>query len=202
MPREISLTDRQNVDILTVNEVIIMHKQNFLYYVRKFLTPVILILLGLILTFSPDSATTLLIQVIGWALIASAAGLGVSALMQPGGTLGKVLGTLVFGVSGLYMVMNPLSLAAWFGRLIGILLLIQGLQNILYQRLRSGTVLLPILTAIVGAVLLVLTMTTSRLVFTAAGFVVLVIGVLMLVERIHGPGNFREPDDSNIIDSL
>ena len=179
-----------------------MHKHNFLYYARRFLTPVILILLGLILTFSPDSATTLLIQVIGWVLAAAAAGLAISAVVQPGGTTGKVLGAVICGVSGIYMVTHPLELAAWFGRLIGILLLIQGIQNILYQRMRSGTVFLPILTAVIGAVLLVLPMTTSRLVFTIIGIIVLVIGGLMLVDRIRHPAGLQEPEDPNIIDAL
>ena len=199
---EISLTDRENLDILAVNEVIYMGKQNFLYYVRRLMTPVILILLGLTLTFSPDSATTLLIRIIGWVLIAAAAGLGVAAVAIPGGMAGKVIGALLCGTSGLYMVMEPLALAAWFGRLIGILLLLQGIQAMIYQRLRTGTMLLPLLTAVVGAVLVVLPMTTSRLVFTIAGIVVLIIGVLMLAERIyHRPGP-REPEDPNIIDAL
>lgn len=179
-----------------------MHKQNFLYYARRLLTPVILILLGLILTFSPDSATTLLIKIIGWVLVAVTAGLAISAVVWPGGTTGKVLGAVFCGVSGIYMVTHPLDLAAWFGRLIGILLLIQGIQNILYQRLRSGTVLLPILTAVVGTVLLVLPMTTSRLVFTIIGIIVLILGALMLVDRLRHPAGLREPEDPNIIDAL
>ena len=179
-----------------------MHKQNFLYYARRLLTPVILILLGLILTFSPDSATTLLIKIIGWVLLAAALGLGISAVAVPGGTAGKVLGAVICGVSGIYMVTHPLDLAAWFGRLIGVLLLIQGIQNILYQRLRGSTVFLPILTAVVGAVLLILPMTTSRLVFTIIGIVVLIIGGLMLVDRIRHPAGLQEPEDPNIIDAL
>ena len=190
------------MDILAVNEVIIVRKQNFFYYLKRFLTPVVLILLGLILTFSPDSATTLVVQVIGWCLIAAAVGLGISAVFLPGAMVSKVLGVVLCGGSGIFMVMNPLVLAAWLGRLIGILLLLQGIQDILYQRIRMGSLLLPILTAVVGAVLVVLPMTTSRLVFTAAGVVVLIIGILMLVDRIRRPAGLDEPDDPNIIDAL
>ena len=179
-----------------------MYKQNFLYYVKRFLPPVILILLGLILCFSPDSATTLLIRIIGWVLIVVAVGLGASAVALPGSMVSKVLGTLIFGGAGIFMVTNPLILAAWFGRLIGILLLIQGIQDILYQKVRMGSVFLPILTAVVGTVLMVLPMTTSRLVFMIAGVVVLLIGIFMLVDRLRrGPG-FDEPEDPNIIDAL
>ena len=202
MPLRISLTDRRNVDILAVNEVTHMMKRNFLYYLKRFATPVILLLLGLVLTFSPDSATALLIKIIGWVLIAVAGGLAVSAIAIPGAMVSKVLGALLCGLGGNWMVTHPLELAAWFGRLIGILLLLQGIQDIMYQRIRTGTVLLPVLTALVGAVLLVLPMTTSRLVFTIAGIVVLIIGTLMLVDRIRRPAGLHEPEDPNIIDAL
>lgn len=179
-----------------------MHKCNFLYHVKRFAAPVSLLLLGLILTFSPDSATTLLVQILGWLLIAGAAAFAVSAVALPGGTVSKVIGAVICGVSGLWMVSNPLSLAAWLGRIIGFLLLIQGVQNIIYQKTLRNTIFLPVLTAVVGAVLVVLPMTTSRLVFTIAGIVVLIIGALMLVDRIRHPAGLQEPEDPNIIDAL
>ena len=178
-----------------------MRKQNFLYSLKRFLPPVILILLGLILTFSPDSATILLVQIIGWVLITAAIGIAASLLI-PGSLFSKVLGVTLCGIAGIWMVTNPLSLAAWFGRLIGILLLIQGIQDIVYQRVLRSSLFLPILTAVVGAVLTALPMTTSRVVFIAAGIVVLIIGVLMLVERLRHPASLEEPDDPNIIDAL
>ena len=179
-----------------------MHKCNFLYHVKRFAAPVSLLLLGLILTFSPDSATTLLVQILGWLLIAGAAAFAVTAVAVPGGTVSKVIGAVICGVSGLWMVSNPLSLAAWLGRIIGFLLLIQGVQNIIYQKTLRNTIFLPVLTAVVGAVLVVLPMTTSRLVFTIAGIVVLIIGTLMLVDRIRHPSALQEPEDPNIIDAL
>lgn len=179
-----------------------MHKQNFISNLKRYLTPSVLILLGLVLTFSPDSATTLLIQIIGWVLIAAAVGLGISAVAIPGGTTSKVIGAAIFGVAGIWMVSHPLSLAAWFGRLIGILLMIQGAQDLIFLRSRLGSAFLPLLTAIVGAVLLVLPMTTSRLVFSAIGVVVLIIGITMLVDRIRHRRELNEPDNPNIIDAL
>ena len=179
-----------------------MRNHNFLYYLRRFLTPVILILLGLTLTFSPDSATALVVKIIGWVLIAAGSGLGISAVAIPGAMVPKVLGALFCGASGIYMVMNPLHLAAWLGRLIGLLLMLQGIQDIIYQRLRTGSIFLPILTAVVGAVLVVLPLTTSRLVFTAAGIVVLLIGIFMLVQRIRSQDSWDEPENPNIIDAL
>ena len=179
-----------------------MDKMNFFYYVRRFLPPIILVLLGLVLIFSPDSATGLLITIFGWVLIAAAGGFILSALLLPGGTASKVIGAVICGAAGIWMVTHPLSLAAWLGRIIGILLLIEGIQNIAYQKTVMGSLFLPLLTAVVGTVLLVLPMTTSRLVFIIAGIVVLIIGVLMLIDRIHRPNGLNGPEDPNIIDAL
>ena len=179
-----------------------MNKQNFLYYVKRFAAPVILLLLGMVLTFSPDSATTLLVQIIGWVLIAAAAALAMGAITIPGAMVSKVIGAVLCGCSGIWMVTNPLSLAAWLGRIIGFLLLLQGLQNIIYQKAMQNSLFLPVLTAVVGAVLVALPMTTSRLVFTIAGIVVMIIGGIMLAQRIHDRRNLQEPEDPNIIDAL
>lgn len=179
-----------------------MHKMNFFYYVRRFLPPVILIFLGLILVFSPDSATSLLISIFGWGLITAAGLFAAAALFVPGGTASKILGALICGAAGIWMVTHPLALAAWLGRIIGILLLIQGIQNIVYQRTVMGSLFLPILTAVVGTVLLVLPMTTSRLVFIIAGVIVLIIGAVMLFDRFHHPEGLNGPEDPNIIDAL
>ena len=179
-----------------------MHKQDILYYVKRFLPPIILILLGAVLIFSPDSAAALLVQIIGWVLIAVAVGLGISAVARPSGMVSKVIGALIFGSAGIFMVSHPLALAAWIGRLVGILLIIQGIQDIIYQRTRMGSLLLPLLTALTGTVLVVLPMTTSRVVFIGVGIVVTVIGVFMLIDRLLPRPPFDEPDDPNIIDAL
>lgn len=179
-----------------------MDKRNIFYYVKRFLPPVILLILGLILIFSPDSATTVLVQIIGWILIAAAVGLAAAAVMLPDGMVSRVVGALIFGAAGIWMVSNPLALAAWFGRLIGLLLMIQGFQDLLYQRSQLGPVFLPILTAVVGTVLLVLPMTTSRLMFIILGIVVLIIAVMMIVERVRQLKQHREPGNPNIIDAL
>ena len=64
---------------------------------------------------------------------------------------------------------------------------------------------MPLVTAIVGVVLVVLPMTTSRLVFSLCGLVVLVTGIAMFLDRLKGRNRLEgpgEPEDPNIIDAL
>ena len=61
------------------------------YFLNKLLGPVLLIVLGLILTFSPDSASALIAAILGWVLIIAAIGCGIAAIASPRGRVGKVL---------------------------------------------------------------------------------------------------------------
>lgn len=179
-----------------------MNKYDFMDWVKLLLTPVILMLLGIVLLVSPDSAAALLVRIIGWVLIAVATGLVIWAVTVPGGLASKVIGAVIFGLAGIWMVSHPLGLAAWLGRLVGILLLIQGVQDMIHVRSRQTAILLPLLTAVAGAVLVALPMTTSRLVFRVIGAVVLAIGGFMLWDRLQNRGGGREPENPDIIDAL
>ena len=54
----------------------------------------------------------------------------------------------------------------------------------------------------IGAVLVLMPMSASRLVFTLCGVAVLVIGGMMFFDRIRGRRWLTEGDDPNIIDAL
>ena len=182
-----------------------MKNHSILSWIRLLLTPVLMIVLGIILLLSPDSATTLVAQIIGWVMVAVGIGFGVSAVADRFGMVGKVVAALIFCGVGTWMILHPLMLAAWIGRLVGILLVIQGIQDIVYLRSCRSSLFIPVVEAIVGAVLVVLPMTTSRLVFTVVGGVVLFIGVVMLIQRLRLRkllNEAGEPDDPNIIDAL
>ena len=179
-----------------------MNRSHFMSYVKLLAAPVLLVLLGVLLLASPDSAATRVVRILGWILIVMAVGIGAWTLTVPGSTVPGVLGAVICGVGGIWMVTHPLGLAAWVGRLAGIVLVIQGLQDVLYFRSRQGSLLLPVLTAVMGVVLVVLPMTTSRLVFRGIGLVLLIIGGIMLYDRLRKKKQLREPDDPNIIDAL
>ena len=54
----------------------------------------------------------------------------------------------------------------------------------------------------IGALLVLMPMSASRLVFTLCGVAVLVIGGVMLLDRIRGRRWLQGGDDPNIIDAL
>ncbi len=177
-----------------------MKKDKLFYYVGLLWAPVALMLLGLILLFNPDSASALISKLLGWVVIAFGIGFGIAAIFGDTGKVGKGIAAVVLAVVGGWLTSNPLALAAWIGRFVGILLVIDGLQDIRNLRSQGMTFRLPLIVTIVGAVLILLPMTTTRLVFSACGAVVLAIGGYMLYDRLRGHKRIGGSDD--IIDAL
>ena len=185
-----------------------MRKEKISSLVSRFLMPVLLMVLGLVLLFNPDTASALIARLLGWGLVAVGIVLGVSAISSQAGQAGKGIAAVLFVVVGGWLAGNPLTLAAWIGRLVGILLVIGGLQDVSQCRKQGNRFVMPLITAMVGVVLVVLPMTTSRLVFSLCGLVVLVTGAAMFLDRLagrkrlEGTGEPEELEDPNIIDAL
>ena len=178
-----------------------MKKDDIFSLIRLVLAPVLVILLGLVLILNPDSATTLISKILGWILICIAVGIGLSAVFKDSGRIGKGIAAVLFAVAGGWLVRNPLALAEWIGRFIGVLLILDGLQDIANLRKAGRGFLMPLIAIAVGVILVVMPMTTSRLVFAFCGIVVLAIGIGMLVERLRGKKRLNPPKD-DIIDAL
>lgn len=178
-----------------------MRKNKILSLIRRFASPVALALLGLILLLFPDSASVLVAKVLGWGVFLVGMGFAVAAIASPGGTAGKVLAALACLALGTWLVKNPLVLAKGVGRFIGVLLLIRGGQDF-FQSSQSKGRLLSLIVAVLGVVLIVLPMTTSRLVFSACGLVVLLLGIAMFLDRLRTRNLPGSDDDPNIIDAL
>ena len=178
-----------------------MKKEDFFSLIRLILAPALVILLGLVLIWNPDSATALISRILGWILICIAVGIGLSAVFQESGRVGKGIAAVLFAVAGGWLVRNPLALAAWIGRFVGVLLVIDGLQDIANLRRAGRRFMMPLIATAVGVILVVMPMATSRLVFTLCGVVVLIIGVGMLLERLRGKKRLESSKD-DIIDAL
>lgn len=179
-----------------------MKKQDILSLVQLLLVPALLILLGLILVVNPDTASALVSKLLGYVLIACAVGTGLTAVFSQSGKIAKGIGAAVFAIAGGWLVANPLWLAAWISRFLGVLIVINVLPDLYYALKQKRNVLFHILAAVVGVVLILLPMTASRLVFTLCGIAVLVIGGVMFADRIRGRRWLSEGDDPNIIDAL
>ena len=172
-----------------------MKKEEILSYIRLFLIPVLVMVLGLILIFDPDSATVLISKILGSVIILIGIASGVSAIFNERGRSAKAITAVVMAVVGGWLVNNPLALAQWISRFIGVLLVINGLQDIGELRRFGKTFLLPLIVAIVGVVLVVMPMTTSRLIFTLCGIVVLIIGGAMLLDRLKSKPRLKSRSD-------
>lgn len=178
-----------------------MKKNKILSIVYQFASPVALMILGAVLLLFPDSASVLVAKVLGWGILIAGIVFAVSAVASPGGTAGKVICAVVCLAVGGWLVKNPLVLAKGVGRFVGILLAIRGLQD-LFQSVSGQGRLLSVVTAAIGVILILLPMTTSRVVFSLCGLVVLIIGIAMLVDRIRKRRFLKPGDDPNIIDAL
>lgn len=179
-----------------------MKKEELFAKIQLLLTPVLIIVLGLVLVFCPDSASALIAKILSWILGLIAIGFGISALLNAQGRAGKVVGAIVCAVIGGWLGNNPLVLAAWFGRIIGIVLILDGVQDMGNNRRQGRRFLLPLLVTAMGAVLVLMPMTASRLLFALCGIVVLAIGVVMLLDRLKGRRQLPYSGDSDIIDAL
>lgn len=173
------------------------------YFLNKLLGPVLLILMGLILTFSPDSASALIANILGWVLVIAAIGSGIAAIVSPRGRVGKVICAIVFAIGGGWLRSHPLMLAATIGRFCGMFLWISSIQTIRENRKTGRRAMLPWITAVVGLLLfLFIPLSISRLAFTLCGLVALIAGIVMLLDNLRPGKRLEEPEDPNIIDAL
>lgn len=173
-------------------------KDELISLVRLCASPVGLMALGAALLLFPDSASSLVAQILGWCMVLAGILFLVSAVVSRDGLLWRVLGALICLATGVWLIRSPLALAKGMGRLVGILLAVHGIQDLALADMRGERVL-AVVSLVVGVVLVLLPMTTSRLVFSLCGLVVLLMGLGMLVERLR---RRREEDDPNIIDAL
>ncbi|MCI6228937.1 MAG: DUF308 domain-containing protein [Clostridiales bacterium] len=177
-----------------------MKKHQISELVSRFATPVVLLVLGLVLIFCPDTASALISKVVGWGLLMAGIIVAVAMVVDSDWSVSKVLTVLALVILGRWLMTHPLAWAAWGGRIIGLLLLLRGIRDFTQSVFTQGKVL-SVVTAVLGLVLILLPMTASRMMFSLCGFVILAVGGGMLAERIWENKN-GEDHDPNIIDAL
>ena len=176
-----------------------MQKDKFLQMTRLLLTPLVMVLLGLLLLLRPDSASALVGRVIGWILVVIGGGLLLDCFLIQDAMAGRILFAAVTLAMGVWLLRNPLRLAATVGRIAGLLILIRAVQDIVNASKWKCGMRYAIISALIGAVLIVLPMTTSRLVMGLLGLVVMVLGALMAWDRLK-LGKLLPDGDNGIID--
>ena len=178
-----------------------MKKRDILSLLYQLASPALLMVLGLILLVSPDTASALISRIIGWGLTLVGIGVGISAIVDRRGAVGKGIAAVLCVITGGWLTSEPLLLAAGIGRILGLIVAARGIRDILLARSYGNGKTLAVLTTLVGVVLVVLPMTTSRLVFRICGIAVLVIGAAMAAQRVKDH-RYLEGGSNDIIDAL
>lgn len=178
-----------------------MKNNRFLDMLYQLASPIAVMLLGALLVINPDSASVLIARIVGWVLTMMGIGCGVSAILDRDHAVRRGITAVLLACMGGTLSARPLLLAAWIGRLIGLLIAARGVRDLLLHGSYGYSRILALITTAVGALLVVLPMTTSRLVFSLCGLVVLFIGIGMLLDRLKSRKRLSKGDD-NIIDAL
>lgn len=163
-----------------------MKNRNWLAFLQPLVMPAVLVVLGIVLIVNPDSAAALIGKIIAWALILAGTGMGIAAFSgNMSRRVGRLIPAVVCLVLGLWLVANPLFIAESLGRILGILLILQGGSDLL-EALggKRSFSLISFITLASGIILVLVPMTTSRIVITICGIVVLCIGAAELADRL------------------
>lgn len=177
-----------------------MNKKRFFDLVNTCAMPALLILAGGILLLNPDSAAIVIARLLGWILTVAGIAYGAYAVLGGSrGQAGRIITAVFCLLIGSVLLANPLILARNIGRVLGIILAVEGGQILTTG---SGSKMMGALT-LVGAVVLVLApMAASRLVFSLCGLVLVCIGVAQLMDRKRRKKLGGKSDKPDIIDAL
>lgn len=182
-----------------------MKKFDIRHFVNTYGVPVLIIALGGILLFHPDSATALITRLLGWVLVLCASGCAASGLLGPRNVrTARLFCAVGLLAAGIWLMNHPLLLAKLLGRVLGLFLMVHGGMGVKKQvKNKKITLTFSLLlcagTAVLGLVLVLLPMATSRLLFSFIGLVMIAIGVGDLYDRLNRREQL-EAGDPDIID--
>jgi uncharacterized membrane protein HdeD (DUF308 family) len=185
-----------------------MKKYTPVQLIRLLGAPAATVLLGLVLLFSPDTASALVGKLLGWCCILSALALGAGVFLgTPAKKHNRILWAVICLFAGIWLLQNPLTVAKFLGRVLGIALMIRGGQstvdNIRYKGKKlviSRGLILGAVTFVFGAVLAILPLASSRMFFNVIGIILICLGVAQGADNLRGRKLLDEGDDPNIID--
>lgn len=185
-----------------------MKKYTPVQLIRLLGAPAATVLLGLVLLFSPDTASALVGKLLGWCCILSALALGAGALLGAAPRRNnRIVWAVICFSAGVWLLSNPLTVAKFLGRVLGITLMIRGGQstadNIRYRNKKlviSRSLALGAVTLLIGLVLTVLPLASSRMFFHVMGIILICLGVAQGADNLRGRKLLDEGDDPNIID--
>ena len=175
---------------------------------RLLAAPAAAVILGLVLLFSPDTASALVGTLLGWCALLTALCLGAGACFgSPTGRNNRIIWAVICLFGGLWLLRNPLTVVEFLGRVLGITLMIRGGRaTVDHIRCGKGVQVLSrdlirgAATLILGCILAVLPMAGSRIFFKIIGLLAIGLGAADGFDRLRGKRRLEKGDDPNIID--
>ena len=179
-----------------------MKNRKFPELIKSLLMPLTTVLLGTVMIVKPDAAAALVGKIVAWLLILTGTGMGVAALYgDVSRRLGRLFPAAVALLLGLWLVANPLVIAQGLGRFLGILLALQAggrIGDAIRGRRRFS--LISGLTLAAGIYLVLVPLTTSRILIIISGIVVLCIGVAEIADQLMDGRHPAKGEKPRIID--
>lgn len=164
---------------------------------KPWLKPGLTVLLGLILLFRPDSITGAIGTVFGFAVALVGCAMLVSFFFGHTRDGLRLAGAIILMVLGFSIIQRPLALTSQIGRFIGILLMLQSVRQLTGEvTVRSKS--MSVVSGIVGLVLMLVPVSSSRLLISGCGLVVLLVGLGLMLDKWKSD---KHPPKDDIIDA-
>lgn len=184
-----------------------MNKEQIRQYILRYAGPVAMVLVGLPLIISPDTASVLISRIIGWVSIGVGICCGIGAYAAFNKTRLVGIAVLCLGL-GIFVTAFPLAIAKILSRILGLALVSLGAGRIHRYLLEKeagtsdrGALIIAVCTAAAGAVLFLLPMTLSRILLVICGVVLVIIGGANFYGAYREQKLLPGGDDPNIIDA-
>lgn len=184
-----------------------MNKETIKKRLPPYIWPGAMVLLGLVLLFSPDTASALIAKILGWICVLAGVYCGIAAISGADRKKMTAAAILCLGL-GAFIIAFPLSIAQMLGRVFGLFLVALGAGNIRESLMKKKMDLpyelslgVAIATVVAGVVLFLLPMTLSRVLLNICGGVLVVIGILSIVKTYREQKLLESGDGPDIIDA-
>lgn len=163
--------------------------------------PAALIVFGLILVASPDSAIMLVTRLLAWIFVIYGAACIIGILVDKAwGQPGKWVWPVICLAVGTFFLRRPMLLADVIGRVIGVLLTYQGMNDLRRSHYGASKIL-AVVSLVAGAILIFLPRTLTQTIIGVCGLVLIIIGIENLLNKLREYKLLEQGSDPDIIDA-
>lgn len=169
-------------------------------FIKHFASELFLVLCGAVLIFFPNSAVALVTKLMACILIGAGIIGVIKNLNRKTSDFGDWIWAIGYFLVGFFLISNPLAISDLAGRVLGLFLMITGMQKFRAASYGSGKAL-GLVSLVSGVVLMVLPKTLINTLLGFCGIVLIVIGGINLIDKLRHDRYLDEGRDPNIIDA-